>query len=234
MGTETVPVATTSTSTLPIARGALPSCILFEENDGIYWLRGTDLERAKTLLGLRCDGKAVGFDRMTWLIHVEDLVKRRIAVAIRQGNWVRTVHLQRTTNLRPLRSTPINLAPVLLFGVAGLERLERRLARKDSRLRPMADRISDELANGRLAALADFGDVYVYQVAEDMYEVDWELTTMPPSTVELLAVAAYRTGYALPCRLVPPRPRRGHDRARLPSAVEIAEPVPYGQLRLPF
>lgn len=234
MGTETLPVATTSTSTRPIARGALPSHILFEEDDGVYWLRGTDLERAKTLLGLCYDSKAVGFDRVTWLIHVEDLAKRRIAVGIRQGNVVRTVHLQRTRNPRPLRSTRINLDSVQLFGLKELERLERGLAREDSALRVTADRISDELGNGRSGALADLGDLYVYQVSGDIHEVDWELTTMAPSTVELLALAAYRAGHSLPCRLVPPRPRRGNGRARPQPALQVAEPVPYGQLRLPL
>lgn len=227
-------MATTSTSTPPIARGALPSHILFEEYDGIYWLRGTDLERAKKLLGLRCDGKAMGFDRITWLIYVEQLAKQRIAVGIRQGNVVRTVHLQRTSNLRPLRSTPINLMPAQLFGLQELERLERGLARKESALRAMADRISDELANGRSAALADFGDLYVYQVSGDIHEVDWELTAMAPSTVELLALAAHRVGHKLPCRLVPPRPRRGNGRVRRQPTFKVDEPVPYGQLRLPL
>lgn len=225
-------MATTSTTTRPIARGALPSHILFEEDDGIYWLRGTDLERAKKLLGLRCDGNAVGFDRVDWLIYVGDLSKQRIAVGIRQGNVVRSVHLQRTTNLRPLRSTPISLTPAQLFGLAELERLERGFARKDSTLRATLERIGDELANGRPAALADFGTLYVYQVADDIYELDWELTTMAPSIVEVVALAAHRAGHGVPCRLVPPRPQRRNLRIRPQSMVQVAEPVAYGQLRL--
>ena len=227
-------MATTSTSTRSIARAALPSHILFEEQDGIYWLRGTDLERSKKLLGLRVDGNVAGFDRLTWCIYVGDLAKQRIPVGLRQGNIVRTVHLQRPTIFRPVRSTPTNLAPAQLFGLAELERLERGFARKDSTLRETLDRIGDELANGHSGALADFGDLFVYQVGEDIYEVDWDLTGMAPSTVELLALAVHRAGHRLFCQLVPPMPRRGYARINPQPTLKVAEPVAYGQLRLPI
>ncbi len=226
-------MAPSSTSSQPLARGALPSHILFEEQDGIYWLRGSDLERAKRLLGLRVEGTAAGFDRLSWSIYVGELSKQKIAVGIRQGNVVRTVHLQRTRNPRPLQSTRISLTPTQLFGRAELGRFERALVHKDATRRATLDRIDEELGSGHSAILAEFGDLYAYEVAENIYEVDWELTMMAPSTVELVALAAHRAGHRLPCRLVVPRPRRGNGRRTQP-VLQLAEPVPYGQLSLPL
>jgi hypothetical protein len=227
-------MAATSTSSRSIARGALPSCILFEEQDGIFWLRGPDLERVKKLLGLRVDGDAAGFDHITSSTYVDELSKQRVAVGIRQGNLVRTIQLQPTKNPRPLPSTPASLAPAHLFGLAELEDLERRITARNSALQATLDRIAHDLAAGRSSTFADFGDLFVYQVAENVYEVDWELTTMPSSTVELLALAAHRAGRLLPCRLVPPKPQRRDGRIRPPRMLQVTELVPYGQLRLPL
>ena len=101
-------------------------------------------------------------------------------------------------------------------------------------MRAHIERINDELANGRTTALADFGTIYAYQVADDIYEIDWELTTVPSGTVEVLALAAHLDGQKLPCQLVPPRPRRGDMRIKPQPVLQVAEPVPYGQLRLPL
>ena len=58
--------------------------------------------------------------------------------------------------------------------------------------------------------LKDFRTIYVYQVDQDTYEVDWELTTMTPSTFEAVALAAYMSeggllGVLFGCRKVAER-----------------------------
>jgi len=208
--------------------------ILFQEQDAIYWLRGQDFARAKTLLGLCSDARAIGFDRTTWLIYAEDLARQGATIGVVQDQLVRMLHLHRPKPVHPVQSNPSELAPLQLFGTVELARLARRLAHTHSPLRAAFDQLADELAHGRAEAFADHGTLYAYQVAEDLYEVDGELTTVPPTYVEALALMAHRAGAKLPCQLVPPKPRRGRTSVKPQPMLRGAEAVPYGQLSLPF
>jgi hypothetical protein len=217
-------------SSLP--RSALPSVILFEERDGIYWLRGADLERAKKLLNLRVEGVAAGFDAITWSVYLHDLARQKVALGIRDGNTVRRVQLLPTSNVPP-PSSPIDLLPCQLFSLTELERLERGLSRKAGTRSTFAW-VTEELANGCPEVLAGFGDLYVYELSPNLYELDSELTSVPIAMVGLVAFAAHQAGHCLPCRLVPPKTQRrnGHGGPRL--SVQATEVTAYGQLSLPL
>lgn len=80
--------------------------------------------------------------------------------------------------------------------------------------------------------LKDFGTIYVYQVDQDTYEIDWELTTMMPGAFEAVALAAHLSGQMLPCRLVLPKPKRGKEQNRPRLLLSFREPVTFGQLRM--
>jgi hypothetical protein len=74
-----------------LAREAYPSCILFEERNGVYWLRGQDLARARHFLPIKSDGEAVGFDKATMSAHARRLNQKGIKVGILKDNAVRTL-----------------------------------------------------------------------------------------------------------------------------------------------
>lgn len=79
--------------------------------------------------------------------------------------------------------------------------------------------------------MRDVGTIYVYQVDVDLYEVDWELTTITPAVFEAVALVVHQAGQMLPCRLVGPKTRRRKNGNKPKMVLSIAEPVSYGQLR---
>jgi hypothetical protein len=68
-----------------------------------------------------------------------------------------------------------------------------------------------------------------------VYEVDFELTTMPRTIFEALALATHQVGKKLLCQLVQLKARRGKNYSANPRLVTlVSELVMYGQLRLPL
>jgi hypothetical protein len=84
----------------------------------------------------------------------------------------------------------------------------------------------------RLLSRDEVGEPVVYQVAADMYEVDWTLTRLIGRDLEALALAAYRLERPLACRLVLPEPRRGRAMSQRFDQPVVSKPVTYGQLKL--
>jgi hypothetical protein len=187
-----------------LAREAYPSYILFDERDGVYWLRGQDLAQARRILPIKSNGESVGFDKATMSSHARRLNQKGTKVGVLKDNAVRTLQSHHPKKPVNVPSTTIGLAPELLLGKRELERLEACLTRKHSPLKDLALRIRAELSNGYHTSVADFGKLYVYDAWEGMYEVDWELTTMSKITFEALALATYQAGKKLLCQLVPP------------------------------
>jgi hypothetical protein len=216
-----------------LPREAYPSHILFEERDGIYWLRGQDLARARPILRINSDADAVGFDKATMSAYASRLNQKRIKVGILKDNAVRTLQFQRPKKPVNVPSTTIGLAPELLLGRRELERLKGHLTRKRSHLKDLAQRIMTELSNGHHTSVTDFGKLYVYEAWEGAYEVDFELTTISKIIFEALALAAHQAGRKLVCQLVPPKTRRVKN-GTTRQATLVSEPVVYGQLRLPL
>ena len=75
----------------------------------------------------------------------------------------------------------------------------------------------------------DVGRLYVYEVNQSMYEVDWRLTT-----VQTLAVAAYRVGARLTCERVAARNRRLEIAPHISDATVRTPAVSFGQITLPW
>jgi hypothetical protein len=223
--------ATSTSRARTIPRKSLPSQILFDERDGIYWLRGEYLEQAGHLLGLRYEGVAVGFDYPTWSIYVRDLAQRKIAIGVLQGGEVRDVRIRATNRLRLPTTATIDLAPRQLFTRAELEVFTRRDPRATLPLSRSAEKLNVDLADSYQNGLRDVGSVFVYMVGDDLYEIDWDLTTVPRSVVEDFAIAAHLAGRLISCQLIPPR-RRQENVPTLRSNLRIAALVPYGQLAL--
>jgi hypothetical protein len=227
-------MAKKSATAKSLVREAYPSHLLFEERDGIYWLRGQDLALARNILPIKSDADAVGFNKATMSTYASRLNQKRIKVGILKDNAVRTLQFHRPKKPVNVPSTTTSLAPELLLGRRELERLKGHLTRKRSHLKDLVQRIREELSNGHHTSVADFGKLYVYEAWEGAYEVDFELTTMSKAIFEALALATHQARKKLVCQLVPPKTRRGKNGANTRPAPLVGEPVTYGQLRLPL
>jgi hypothetical protein len=194
-------MARKSAASKGLAREAYPSCILFEELAGIYWLRGRDLARVRDTLSIRSDAESIGFDKATMLAHGRRLNQKRIKVGVLKDMTVRTLQFHRPRKPVNIPSTTIGLAPELLLGRRELERLQSCLTRKHSPLKDLTLRIRADLSNGHHSSVSDFGRLYVYEAWEGAYEVDFELTTMSKTTFEALALVTHQTGKKLLCHL---------------------------------
>lgn len=216
-----------------LPRTAYPDAILFaEEQEGIWWLRGKDLARAKRILGFYCGEESVGFDGETAGYYIKALLEQGEQVGILRGNTVQPLVLRGSGDPGKVKSRTMGMAPELLFGLRELERLRRTLTRKHSPMRDLVERVRAEMTSGNIQAVTEMGTIYVYQVAQDMYEVEEELTTVPRAVLEALAVAAHLAGRMLKCQLVAPKPRRGRKGTAARAVFSVSEPVTYGQLRL--
>ena len=221
-----------ATKSASLVREAYPkNMLLFEEQDGIYWLRGKDLARAKKLVGFCCEEQSMGLDGESAGYCIKALLEQGEKVGILKGNTVRPLVLRGSGDPSKVKSRTIGLMPELLFGRRELERLSHQLTRRSASSAELVERLQAEFASGK--PTSDLGTLWVYQIGVDCYECDWELTTIPESVVEALAVAAHLAGKMLRCQLVEPNPRRKKGRAPKPTIV-VSEPVVYGQLRFAF
>lgn len=227
-------MANKSGTSSKLAREAYPSHILFEEQAGFYWLRGKDLAHTRNILPIKSIADSVGFDQATVSAFAKQLNKKGIEVGILKGNAVRTLQFRLSKKSVKVPCTTIGLAPKLLLGREDLQRLQACLTRKHSPLRDLTQKIRAELSNDHGSNITDFGRLYVYQVSEDIYEVDWELSTISKTTFEALALATHLAGKMLPCHLVLPKSKRKKNGTTPKPVVMFSEPVTYGQLRLPI
>jgi hypothetical protein len=119
-------------------------------------------------------------------------------------------------------------------GQREIERLASCLARKHSRLHQLVTGLRAQSQEGDRNPWTDAGLLYAYQVADDVYEVDWELTRISRPMVEALVLAAHLDSQPVPCQLVLPKPSRNRPPVRSQPTIQISDPVPYGQMRLPL
>jgi len=197
--------------------------VVFEELNDLFWLRGVDAHLATELLGLRWEGRAVGFDREVALLHADSLLRRHVQVSIRTGALVRTLALRSEVKRVLPPATPICLVAQAFFDERELLRLDRHLQRRT----PQAPQLNEESAGQRGGSPR----IYVYKVDSDWYEVDWELTAMSEKQFQLIVLAAYKSQGTIECQLVEARPRR-RERLLRKGTLQKGEPVAYGQLRL--
>jgi len=208
-------------------RSSQATRVEFEHRDGLYWLDCRAVEQTASVLGLRCQGHANGFDATLAHLYMRRLLDKRFAVFVRKANAVSKVSLpRRHSDVDQVESTPLLLSPDLVLGRRYLQQLSC-LAAKSRSFLAAAGAMERRLLSGE-----DVGEPVVYQVAADMYEVDWSLTVLTERAFEALALAAYRLGRPLACRLVLPKPRRGRAMSQRFGRPVVGKPVTYGQLRL--
>ncbi len=130
-------------------RRSLPSAILFEEQDGLFWLRGQHLDRARSPLGLRCESPSVGFDRLTWSAYVANLASKRIPIGVARGSTISTVRLRAISKTSQLHSVALDLTPDRLVRQQEIERLASCLTRKHWRVGGLVRHIRAESSERR-------------------------------------------------------------------------------------
>lgn len=205
--------------------------VIFQHEGDVFWLRGAQLAQVSQAgLVTPITGKAIGFFNDGALVEIlRRLVLNGYEVAVAEGSALRSVtlpsspkHKQRVTG----RS--IGLSPELLEDRDIIERLSSRLTQQPEG-KDLVHRLREELSKPSRSQAT----LYVIQVAETIYEVDWDLTTIDTQTYEALLVAAYLGQRFLRCVLVPPRSkRRRTNRARQQMFLHLSDGIPYGQLRL--
>ena len=193
--------------------------ILFEErDDGFWWLSGQVLARFKRLTGLRCDGDSAGFRWPDVYGYAERLAKQGVTVGLARKGGITIIGKPKSGKPPKVPTGSIFLAPELLMP----EEERRQLA------------IAVPLREGTTAELeeADLGKIFVYQVGLGLYEIDWELTTVPKAGVQLLLLSAYRENRKVHCHLVVPKSQRQGRHIPSPRLVDGKEPEEFGQISL--
>ena len=59
-----------------------PGYLIAQERDSFYWLRDTDIDRARTILNIDRRQHSIGYDQLTWTANLATLLKASIPVAI--------------------------------------------------------------------------------------------------------------------------------------------------------
>ena len=217
-----------------VLKESYPDAVVFFESDGLFAVQAGDVETLTYEFGLRTGSRWLGFDRRQAELYMLGLVDRGYVVLRASGDNV--VHVRpandKARELRRQRSRSrfMALDPRLVFDATDLDgsRFERWLRREGYGER--LDALIDSLRRADTASLGEYGQLYVYPVA-DWYEPDWELSTMRSDHALLLAKAALTVGEKLPCRVVAPKSQRGRVRrvARRSTPVETP-PQRLGQL----
>ena len=182
--------------------------VIFYKADGLVIVGGSDVEVLRKELGIRAAGAWLGFDGEQADAYMVELVRRGYEVARASPRYVWPVKppTDRRKEIQRQRRQGKFLAvePTLLFDRTYIERAANDKWLQKRGYEELFDRFRHRLNNDDLKALAEYGELFVYQVG-DWYEIDHELTSMLSSHVLLLAKAALATGRKLPCRVVEPR-----------------------------
>ena len=169
--------------------------ILFEEHvDGLWWLEGNDLNDFKRLTGLRCEGQRVGLEPSAVYGYADELAHQGVTVVVLRDCGIYTVGTSKHDKPKQVKSSVLFLAPELLLDSVQLLRMERTTPLTTARLREQA--------------ATDLGSIYVYQVYDEVYEIDWELTRVPRASLETKLLAAHKLGRKVACRVVAPKTQR--------------------------
>ena len=196
-----------------------PTQIAFEErSDGLWWLNGTALTDFKRLVGLRCDGQSAGFEPSAVYAYNSLLAHRSVSITVLRSQGIVAIGARKVCKPVPPASRSIFLAPDLLLDTTEQERLKKSIPFNDARTAQMATQ--------------DLGRVYVYQVDEGIYEIDWDLTGIPRASVEAFLLACAQLGKKVRCRLVAPKPKRGRRSEPRGLGEESTATKGQGQLRL--
>ncbi len=196
--------------------------ILFEErSDGLWWIEGNDLTEFTRLVGLRYEGQRVGFDPTAVYGYADELAHQGVTVVVLRDCGIYTVGTSRKEKPKQVKSSVLFLAPELLLDSVQLLRMKRATPLTTARLKEQA--------------AADLGSIYVYQVYDEVYEIDWELTRVPRASLETILFAAHKLGKKVACRVVAPKTQRNGRRSDMGGQDDaMSTPNGKGQLRLLF
>jgi len=209
---------------LAVIRESHPDAFVYLAVDGLFIVTGTEVRVLVEQFSIDSSSPWLAFDSAQAAIYIDELMKRGHKVVLARDGVAREVAPKpdRRDQHRPA-GTHLAIDPLLLF-----ERCDLNFAVRDEAL---FEDFKRWLRESRVRELEEFGRLYVF-VFDRWYEVEPALTTMLPHHAKLLAKAALETGTKLPCRLVEPRPRRGHSHSRThASKLILAEQTPLGQLR---
>jgi hypothetical protein len=219
-----------------IIKESYPGGVVFQEADGLYFVRGNDTAILAKEFALESLSEWCAFDDSQAIGYMQELVERGYSVA-RATNCgvalVRRTQDRRSEILKQRAKGRFHaISPSLLFAPDEIERATNAMWMRRHGYDELLQRFKSWLANDDRRSLRAYGEVYVYQVA-DWYEVDDELTSMLETHVLLLAKAAIVTGSKLPCKVVEPRSRRNRKAGHAPRTASPAEPAPphLGQTR---
>jgi hypothetical protein len=206
-----------------LAKESRPDAIVFARNGDLYYLLGNDVESMKQDFGLRCFGDVLGLEAHEAWYYMRQFVQRGRSVIRAERSGASEVLPEAKTRAPRPRGRFIALEPRLVFEGMGLAKL-----RADD---PLYERFRELLVRNDRRGISEHGEIYVFEF-DGAYEVDWDLSTMLPSRVLMLARVAMDIREKIPCRLVLPRAWRG--RRRRPRPRDQSEPAAFGQMRLEF
>ncbi len=207
--------------------------VILEYEGEVFWLRDAQLAEVRRLGFIHGDAAAVGlFNDGSLTELVEKLIEKGHIVAVAEGQNLRTVTMPPKSKIQlKVETRPIGLAPELLMGARELAQWAAKLAaRPEDEL--AVRQLREQFLRDEARPTPSYGPIYVYQLTEAIYEVDWALTATPEQLFRRLLVAAHQSKRLLRCHLVAPKGRRGSGRPPTPRTLSVSEPVTYGQLRL--
>jgi hypothetical protein len=217
-----------------IVKESYPDAVVFQEADGLYFVRGTDTAVLEKEFGIESGSRWYAFADAQAIGYMQVLAERGYAVVRTTSRGVALVKLRQDQRCEIIKQRARGrfraLCPTLLFAAREIEHETGDAWMKRHGYEALFEQFQAWLTTEDWRSFRSYGEVYVYQVG-DWYEVDDELSSMLESHVLLAAKAALATDSKLPCRVVEPRARRNRNRGtrRVPSAEQPL--VKVGQAR---
>jgi hypothetical protein len=211
-----------------------PDAVIFHEADGIFIVRGRDMDVLAEEFRVEPGNRWCGFDAGQAWGYMSELAQRGYSVVRASNGRVSQVEppADRTKELGRQRKkgTFLAIEPRLLFEEQGIARATSERWVKGRAYERLSEQFKTWLRESDWRSLRAFGELYIYQVG-DWYELDEELTSMLDNHVLLLAKAAFETGSKLPCKFVEPKCKRERRTTRRTQAVApVEQPQRLGQL----
>ena len=213
-----------STQAIALAKESYPHALVFLHTEGLYVVAGPDAELLRHLFSIESASGWLAFDPVQTQSYLDRLTTLGRKVVLLRDGKARELRSPAIKKARLVKASFLALDPLLLF-----ERHEIESATGPDWLRDDFEQVLTGISRKRLA---DFGAIFVYGV-DSWYEVDTELTSMPPHHLKLLARVAVETGTKLPCQLVEPKPRRRYHVVPKTRVIQApTQDIALGQLRL--
>ncbi|MEX2158148.1 MAG: hypothetical protein WEB04_01980 [Dehalococcoidia bacterium] len=208
-----------------IVKESYPNAVVFQESDGLYFVRGADTAVLAKEFGIESSSRWYAFADAQAIAYMQALAERGYAVARTTSSGVALVKLRGDQRCEIIKQRTKGrfraLSPTLLVEAREIEYETGDAWMKRHGYEALFEQFQTWFKNQDWRSFRSYGEVYVYQVG-DWYEVDEELSSMLESHILLAAKAALATDSKLPCKVVEPRSRRNRDggTTRVPSAAQ--------------